>query len=215
MVVLCYHHVQAFGRPEPITGSPRGRRQSRPRRSDVVFTPVTTHSCGREKVTVSRWCGHERLNCGLQKPCDTSYYMLSEPCLVVRPFSRTAVRHVPPSTVSVAYRESTREPLRAREKARPRSNLGSVSLAMHPTHPVLACGWPGPVTEPSRWTRLSGPCSGPLSSALAKAPTQICLLRSAAPRYSTPPSTHIAGMERGNVVTLKMMVNNCLCAAST
>ena len=117
MAVLCYHHVQAFGRPGPITGSPRGRRQARPRRSDVVFTPVTTHSCGREKVTVSRWCGHERLNCGLQKPCDTSYYMLSEPCLVVRPFSRTAVRHVPPSTVSVAYRESTREPLRARRSA--------------------------------------------------------------------------------------------------
>jgi hypothetical protein len=117
MVVLCYHQVQAFGRLGPITGSPRGRRKARPRRSDVVFIPVTTHSSGREKVTVSRWCGHERLKCGLQKPCDTTYYMLSEPCHVVRPFSRTAVRHVLPSTVSVAYRESTREPLRARKSA--------------------------------------------------------------------------------------------------
>ena len=115
MAVLRGRQVPAFGRPGAITGSPRGRRWARPRRSDAVFTPVTTHSSGREKVTVSRWCGHEWLNCGLQKPCDTSYYMLSEPCHVARPFSRTAVRHVPPSTVSAAYRESTREPLRARK----------------------------------------------------------------------------------------------------
>ena len=105
MVVLCYHQVQAFGRPAPINGSPRRRRRARPRRSNVVFTPVTTHSSGREKVTVSRWYGHEWLNCGLQKPCDTSYYILSEPCHVARPLSRTAVRHVRPTTVSVAYQE--------------------------------------------------------------------------------------------------------------
>ena len=117
MAVLWYHQVQAFGRPGPITGSPRGRQRARPRRFDVVFTPVTTHSFEREKVTVSRWCGHGWLNRGLQKPCGTSYYMLSEPCHVARPFSRTAVRHVPPSTVSVAYRESTREPLRAQKSA--------------------------------------------------------------------------------------------------
>ena len=86
-------------------------------RSDVVFTLVTTHSFGREKVTVSRLCGHERLNCGLQKPCDTSYYMLSEPYRVARPFSRTAVHQVPPLTVSATYRESTREPLRAGKSA--------------------------------------------------------------------------------------------------
>ena len=117
MTVLCYYQVQAFGRPGLITGSPRGRRRARPRRSNVVFTPVTTHSSGREKVTVSRWCGHERLNCGLQKPCDTSYYMLSEPCHVAKPLSRTAFHQAPPSTVSATYRESTREPLRARKSA--------------------------------------------------------------------------------------------------
>ena len=82
---------------------------SRPRRFDVVLTPVTTHSSGREKVAGRRWCGHKRLNRGLQKPCDTSYYMLSEPWHVGRPFSRTAVRHVPPSTVSAADRKSTPE----------------------------------------------------------------------------------------------------------
>ena len=62
MAVLCYYQVHAFGRPAPINESPRGRRQSRPRRSNVVFTPVTTHSSGREKVTVSRWCDHEWLS---------------------------------------------------------------------------------------------------------------------------------------------------------
>ena len=95
MAVLCYHQLQAFGRPAPINGSPRGRRRARPRRSNVVFTPVTTHSSGREKVAGRRWCGHKRLNCGLQKPCDTSYYMQSEPWHVGRPFSRTVVHQVP------------------------------------------------------------------------------------------------------------------------
>ena len=105
MAVLHGRHGPAFGRPGAVTGSPRGRRWAHSRRSDAMFTPVTTHSFEREKVTVSRWCGHEWLNRGLQKPCDTSYYMLSEPCHVARPFSRTAVRQAPLSTVSVAYRE--------------------------------------------------------------------------------------------------------------
>ena len=113
MAVLCYHQVHAFERPIPITGSLRGRQRARPRRSDVVLTPVTTHSSGREKVAGGRWCGHKRLNRGLKKPCDTSYYMLSEPWHVGRPFSRTAVRQVPPSTVSAAGRKSTGEPFRA------------------------------------------------------------------------------------------------------
>ena len=105
MAVLRGRQDPAFGRPGAVTGSPRGRRWAHPRRSDAMFTPVTTHSFEREKVTVSRWCGHGWLNRGLQKPCDTSYYMLSEPCHVARPFSRTAVRQAPSSTVSVAYRE--------------------------------------------------------------------------------------------------------------
>ena len=117
MAVLCYHQVPAFGRPGPITGSHRGHRRARLHRSDVVFTAVTTHSSGREKVTVTCWCGHEQLNCSLQKLYGTSCYMLSEPCHVARPCSRTGVRQVPPSTVSAAYRESTREPLRARKSA--------------------------------------------------------------------------------------------------
>ena len=100
MAVLRGRQVPAFGRPGAVTGSPRGRRWSRPRRSDAVFTPVTTHSSGREKVTVTCWCGHEQLNCSLQKLYGTSCYMLSEPCHVARPFSCTAVRQVPPSTVS-------------------------------------------------------------------------------------------------------------------
>ena len=62
LVVLCYHQVQAFGRLGPITGSLRDHRRARLHRSDVVFTPVTTHSSGREKVTVSRWCDHEWLS---------------------------------------------------------------------------------------------------------------------------------------------------------
>ena len=116
-----------------------------------MFTPVTTHSSEREKVTVSRWYGHEWLNCGLQKPCDTSYYMLSEPCHVARPFSRTAVRHVRPATVSVAYREKHPRAARSqKERVEAGSVLGSVSMAMHPTHPVLACGGAEPVTERSR-----------------------------------------------------------------
>ena len=123
MAVLCYHQVQAFGRPGPITGSPRGRQRARPRRFDVVLTPVTTHSSGREKVAGRRWCGHKRLSRGLQKLCDTSYYMLSEPWHVGRPFSRTAVRHVPPSTVSAADRKSTGEPFRA-ELSSPKVGLG-------------------------------------------------------------------------------------------
>ena len=88
-----------------------------------MFTPVTTHSFELEKVTVSRWCGRGWLNRGLQKPCDTSYYMLSEPWHVGRPFSRTAVRHVPPSTVSAADRKSTGEPFRA-ELSSPKVGLG-------------------------------------------------------------------------------------------
>ena len=64
----------------------------------------------REKVAVSRWCGHERLNRGLKKPCDTSYYMLSEPCHVARPFSCTAVRQVPPSTVSATTPPTEKAP---------------------------------------------------------------------------------------------------------
>ena len=117
MAVLRGHQDPAFGRPGAVTGSPRGRRWAHPRRSDAMFTPVTTHSFEREKVTVSRWCGHGWLNCGLKKPCDTSYYMLSEPYRVARPFSRTAVHQVPPLTVSATYRESTREPLRAGKSA--------------------------------------------------------------------------------------------------
>ena len=105
MAVIRDHQDPAFGRPGAVNGSPRGRRWAHPRRSDAMFTPVTTHSFEREKVTVSRWCGHGWLNRGLQKPCDTSYYMLSEPCHVARSFSRTAVRQAPSSTVSVAYRE--------------------------------------------------------------------------------------------------------------
>jgi len=88
-----------------------------------ILTMVTTHSSGREEVASRRWCGHKRLNRGLQKPCDTSYYMLSEPWHVGRPFSRTAVRHVPPSTVSAADRKSTGEPFRA-ELSSPKVGLG-------------------------------------------------------------------------------------------
>ena len=64
--------------------------------------------------------------------------MLSEPCHVARPFSCTAVRQVPPSTVSAAYRESAREPLRARKsEAEDRSILGSVSLAFQAARLVV------------------------------------------------------------------------------
>ena len=144
MAVLRGRQVPAFGRPGAVTGSPRGRRWARPRRSDAVFTPVTTHSSGREKVTVSRWYGHEWLNRGLQKPCDTSYYMLSEPCHVARPFSRTAVRHVPPSTVSVAYRESTREPLRARKSAAEvNPGVCKAGHAPYTSHASLWLAWAG------------------------------------------------------------------------
>ena len=62
MAVLRGRHDPAFGRPRAVTGSPRRRQWARPRRSDAAFYPVTTRSSGREKVTVSRWCGHERLN---------------------------------------------------------------------------------------------------------------------------------------------------------
>ena len=150
MVVLCYHQVQAFGRPGPITGSPRGRRRARPRRSNVVFTPVTTHSSGREKVTVSRWCGHEWLNCGLKKPCDTSYYMLSEPCHVARPLSCTAVRSRASADRLGGLPRKASESRSEPERAGRWSVLGSVNMFMHPTHPVLACVGPGAVTERSR-----------------------------------------------------------------
>ena len=63
-------------------------------------------------------------------------------------------------TIAVAHRlgrptptekapESRSEP----ERAAPGSTLGSVSMAMHTTHLVLACGRPGLVTE-GLWGRF-------------------------------------------------------------
>ena len=102
---------------------PQGTSEGSPASLGCSFHHGDNPLVRRKKVAVSRWCGHEQLNRGLQKPCDTSYYMLSEPWHVARPFSRTAVRQVPPSTVSVTDRKSTGEPFRA-ELSSPKVGLG-------------------------------------------------------------------------------------------
>ena len=74
----------------------------------------------------------------MEKLCDTSYYMLSEPCHVARPFSHTAVRQVP-VRVDRLGRLPRKRPRAApsQKQRRPRSILGSVSLAFQAARLVV------------------------------------------------------------------------------